>query len=371
MLGVAALSYGDAAELWLDSKSWSAPAKAQLASVIVGVVLGPEGPDPLPETPNPRDRYEPNALIRGLINALPASRRVELLRDPEHGARVRRAFLAAEDLADSELLECLPELETAQAADLLGYLRRFPRLGELARDETGAAVARMITDGWDPVRAARAGAWADLAVAAGAANTPDCVDALIRAVAVESQSSRRLDRHRFVDAILGNAVTSSVQIRSLLESLPDEHIRDVEEVLPARSRARRLCAEILTARQPPRTVTSAKPTPAAAAFPTDEELAALEDPAAALADLLRDRSSNRDAVVAHVLGSVHLADELAWRLPVRALERHPVYGPRLAAKVAGICGDSTGCWQAFDAAWRTQTQLLATSLFKRIEAGRD
>ncbi|MEU4245847.1 hypothetical protein AB0F15_00360 [Amycolatopsis sp. NPDC026612] len=65
-----------------------------------------------------------------------------------------------------------------------------------------------------------------------------------------------------------------------------------------------------------------------------------------------------------------MTDDLAWRMPVRELERHPVYGPRLAAKVAEICGDSPDRWRAFAAAWGTQTQLLTTTLFKRIEAAR-
>jgi hypothetical protein len=61
-----------------------------------------------------------------------------------------------------------------------------------------------------------------------------------------------------------------------------------------------------------------------------------------------------------------MTDDLAWRLPVKFLEDHPVYGPRLAAHIAEICGDSPARWQEFVNSWSQPTQLLASSLFKRV-----
>ncbi|WP_199746699.1 MULTISPECIES: hypothetical protein [unclassified Amycolatopsis] len=367
---IAALSYDDAAELWWDTERWSAPARTRVASSVLEAVLGSPPPEQVSEAPGWGSRRDQDSLLRGLIGELPSSRREELLRDPEHGSRVRRAFLAAEELDDAELLECLPELKTAQADEVVVYLKRFPRFAELARDEVGDRVARLIAEGWDPVRVARAGEWTDLVAVARAATTSACIDALIRAASVDGQTPRKPAHYELVDAIVGNAASSSSHIRFLLDRLSDDHVRDIHESLPARSRTRRLCAEILTARNPP-AAQSVKSVSSVEPLPTDKELAAVADPVAVLADLLGDRSRNREVVVAHVLGSAHMTDELAWRMPVRDLERHPVYGPRLAAKVAEICGDSPGRWEAFAAAWRTQTQLLATTLFKRIEAGRD
>lgn len=363
---IAELSGEDAAELSWDAEKWPAEAKARLASSILDAVLRSRPAKPSAGVSGWHARRDPETLLRSLIDQLPSSRRGELLSDPEHGPRIQRAFLAADKLADAELLECLPEVKAAEAADLLGYLKRFPRLVELARDETGEAVANLIAGGWDPVHAARTGQWADLVAVARAANTSACIDALVRAAVIEGRPGPQVAYYRFVDLIAGNRAASPSQLRNLFERLPDDHLRDIEEQFPARSRTRRLCAEILAARKP-RAVSSAKPAPPAESLPTDEELSTVADPSAVLADLLRDRSRNRDAVVAHVLESAYMTDELAWRMPMREIERHPVYGPRLAAKVVDICGDSPSRWQALAAAWGTQTQLLASSLFKRIE----
>ncbi len=368
MREVATLSYDDAAKLWWDAKNWPAQTKTQLAATILDVVLGSQPPEPPSEVPGRRDRHTPEMLLRDLIAEQPSDRRKELLSHPELGSRIRRAFLAADELTDTELLQCLPELKTAEATDVLAYLKRFPRLTQLARDEVGNVIADMIAGGWDPVRIAHAGEWADLVAVANATTTSACVDALVTA-AVDARPRQQVSYYQLVDAIVANSAASTAQLRRLLEHLPDDHLRDIEEPLPARSRARRLCAEVLTARQS-RTGPAAKPAPATENLPTDEELSAMADPVAALADLLRDRGQNRDAIVAHALSSAHMTDDLAWRMPVRELERHPVYGPRLAAKVAEICGDSPDRWRAFAAAWGTQTQLLTTTLFKRIEAAR-
>jgi hypothetical protein len=62
-----------------------------------------------------------------------------------------------------------------------------------------------------------------------------------------------------------------------------------------------------------------------------------------------------------------MTDDLAWRVPVTTLEAHPVYGPRLAAQIAEICGDSPARWQELVSSWSHQsTQLLPSSLFKRL-----
>lgn len=62
-----------------------------------------------------------------------------------------------------------------------------------------------------------------------------------------------------------------------------------------------------------------------------------------------------------------MTDDLAWRLPVKALENHPDYGPRLAAEIAMICGSSPARWEELARAWSRQpTQLLAVNLFKRL-----
>ncbi|WP_112231449.1 NUDIX domain-containing protein [Lentzea atacamensis] len=69
------------------------------------------------------------------------------------------------------------------------------------------------------------------------------------------------------------------------------------------------------------------------------------------------------------LSSSYMTDDLAWRVAVQDLERHPVYGPRLAAKVAAICGTSPSRWKALAAnSTMSHSQLLAATLFSRLEA---
>ncbi len=76
---------------------------------------------------------------------------------------------------------------------------------------------------------------------------------------------------------------------------------------------------------------------------------------------------DQDRKIQHALSSSYITDDLAWRVPVKTLEGHPVYGPRLAAQIAEICGDSPARWQEFVSSWGNQsTQLLASSLFKRL-----
>lgn len=63
-----------------------------------------------------------------------------------------------------------------------------------------------------------------------------------------------------------------------------------------------------------------------------------------------------------------MTDDLAWRVLVQALENHPVYGPRLAARIAQICGDSPERWKALASSWAQPTPLLlASTLFKRLQ----
>jgi hypothetical protein len=61
-----------------------------------------------------------------------------------------------------------------------------------------------------------------------------------------------------------------------------------------------------------------------------------------------------------------MTDDLAWRVPIKSLERHPVHGPRLQAQIAKICGDSPARWQESASSWSQPNQLLASSLFKRL-----
>lgn len=228
-----------------------------------------------------------------------------------------------------------------------------------------------------PIQAARSGHWDALVAAARLAETPDLIEALAQAAVfdraaprVESNATERWTdprRYELVDLLVSKAKISEKELRHLLDRLDLDHIQDLQESARRRGRLHRLCTQTLEARMQTTFFSSAGTAPPIA-FPTDDELLATADPQAGLRDLMNQRGHHRDEAIDHALASTYMTDELAWRLPVQVLERHPVYGPRLAAEVVKICGDSPARWQAFTRAWTQPTSLLATTLFTRLHA---
>ncbi|MGP4019131.1 hypothetical protein [Saccharopolyspora sp. 5N708] len=380
------LPYVDAARLWLDSRAWSTPKRPELASAILAVVLDSEPVKPLAHVGYGSDRYERSALVRSLADDLSAEQRLELLRNPQYGALVQQAFLAGDELPDDELIECLPEITKPHSATspdsvpaLVQYVQRFPQLIGTAGDQVRAAAAWLVADGWSPIQAAaRDDQWDALVTLARIADAPEPIDALVRAAVFDRDRPahtsptprwREPRRYELVDLLLNNPAISEEQIRYLLERLSSQHVEEIQYTARKRSRISRLCSEVLRARHP-ETEASAYAASALspAPLPTDEELSGAPDPTAVLRNLLRDRGQHRRAIVDHALNSIYMTDELAWRLPVQELERHPVYGPRLAAEITEICGNSPSRWQVFADSWARPTQLLATTLFKRLKA---
>ncbi len=375
-----ALSYMAAARLWLDnhvrSEHWP-----ELAAAIMPVAL--TKPADLPATDAyGSTRYERAALIRSLAAELAADQRLELLRDQQHGTLAQQAFLSGTELTDGELIECLPEITKRQnpiaadaIPDLVEYIHRFPRIIELAEDSLQQAAAQLVANGWSPAQLARAGRWDALITIARIADASDLVDALVKAAVFDRMEVakpgiatapwREPRRYELIELLLGKATVPDGQIRFLLDRLTVDEIDDLCESVRRRSRLSRLCAEALRMRRP----TASPAIPEALQqpeLPTDEQLAAVPDPQSVLQDMLRARSIHRDRVIAHALNSAYMTDELAWHLPVQALENHPVYGSRLAAHVTKICANSPSRWQTFADSCSQPTQLLASTLFRRL-----
>jgi hypothetical protein len=378
---LARLSYMEAARLWLDNHAWSVQ-RPGLASAILPVALSKPADLPRADAYGTA-RYERAAVVRSLAAELPADQRLELLRDRQHGAAAQQAFLAGTDLTDEELTECLPEITRRQspvAADaipaLVEYVQRYPQLVELAGGSLRQATAQLVADGWSPAQVGRAGRWDVLIAITRIADGPDLVGALAEAAVsdrteVAGNDARTMPwrdprRYELIDLLLGKTAISDRQIRFLLARLTVSEIDDLRQSARKRSRLRRLCAEALRARRPAAAAQASPEAPQQPQLPTDEQLAVTPDPRSALRDMLRARSGNWDRVIHHALSSVYMTDELAWQLPVKALEDHPVYGPRLAAQVAQICGNSPSRWQTLAESWSQPTQLLASTLFKRL-----
>lgn len=385
---IAGLTYMEAARLWLDSSpvgSSSPRPRHELAWAVLQVVLTTDPPTPPANTGYASDRYQRSSLVRSLVDQLPTGRRDDVLRDPKHGRLVQRALLAGTDLTDNDLVACLPEVldpsgpvPAAGNPALLQYVERFPRLVDLADARLGQAAAGLLTAGWSPVQAARAGHWGALVTAARIAEDPKLIDALVHAAvfdntALPTQATatprwRDPRRYELVDLLTGNTLAADDQIRHLLGRLTPDHVEELQESAPRRSKLNRLCDQELQKRRLAQTEpTQPERQQPAPELPTDQQLSTMADPQAVLRDLLRDRSQHRLTSVNHALTSTYMTDDLAWRLPVQDLERHPVYGPRLATKVAKICGNSPARWQAFTQNWAQPNQLLATTLFKRLE----
>ncbi|MFL6076964.1 MAG: hypothetical protein ACJ73S_26520 [Mycobacteriales bacterium] len=364
---VAELSYLEAAKLWLESRVWSPTPRQrfELAEAVLQVVL--TKPVELPNfTGYGSERYQRPELIRSLIEDLSPGRRQELLADPDHGRLVQQALVADTEVTDEDLVACLPEVldlsvPVSEAAEppLLQYLHRFPRLIDLAGPAVRDAVYRLARSSWSPEQAARSGQRDAIIAAARLASNPEVAGVLVRAAVIDRSPApgreaawRDPRRYELVDLLVGNPAVNEDQLHYLVDRLTVEHLEELERSALEGSALRRLCAQALHDRrpaqppawQPPRR----RPAPE---LPTDEQLSAMPDPRTVLRDLLRDRGEHRDLAVGHALDSMHMTDELAWRLPVKDLERHPVYGPKLAAKVAEMCGNSTVRWQEFTRSW--------------------
>jgi hypothetical protein len=372
------LSYVEAARLWLRHEP-----RPALAEALLPVILTKEPAEVAAEAGNWADRYERSSLIESMVKRFPAEWRLELLRDPEHGELIQQALLAGTKIGDEELIACLPEItkrsdSVGETPTLVEHVLQHPRLVDLAKPQLGVAAAQLVVDGWSPTRAAQAGQWDVLVTIARLAEAPELIEELAHAAVFDRTQPdtsgtavvrwREPRRYEFVDLLVVNSAASDKQIKYILDRLETDHIEDLRETAGKRSQLNRLTTAALHGRQPVELQQSPRRNPTALpVLPTDSELSKTDNPSKALLELFRHRGPHRDAVLAHALASKYMTDDLAWRLPVVDLEQHPSYGPRLARKIADICGDSTARWMEFANSWAQPTQLLATTLFKRLE----
>jgi hypothetical protein len=99
------LSYVQAERLWLRNEP-----RPALAEALLPVILTKELAEVTTEAGYLTDRYERSSLIESMVKRLPAERRLELLRDPEHGELIQQALLADTKIGDEELIACLPAI---------------------------------------------------------------------------------------------------------------------------------------------------------------------------------------------------------------------------------------------------------------------
>ncbi len=388
---LASLDPAAAAGLW-GHNHWHGTNRPVLAAELLPVILAaPDGSAARSSNEDPDGRL---VLIRSMARDLPPAARLELLADQSHGILVQRALLAeqrgfqggsANALGDDELLACLPMI-TAPTADatteglphVIRYVQRFPRLADIAGRQIESALAELIAGGWHPVQLARSEQWDTLALITRIADAASLLDELAKASVFgrtakgpgqgSSFQQRWQDpaRYDLVELIAGKPSTPDTAVAYILDRLGTAEIEDLSRSASSDSRLAALCMEALQQRSP-QGASGPRATPRQVHLPDDEELSKADDPSAVLLDLIQSRDYGQDRRIQHVLDSAYMTDDLAWRLPVKALENHPVYGPRLAAEIAMICGSSPTRWEELARAWSRQpTQLLAVNLFKRL-----
>jgi hypothetical protein len=380
---VASLSFAEAAHVWMYSHIWSKK-RPELAAEILPTLLAAPADSPSSETPD-GGRHERSSVIRSVASGLLPEQRLEFLHDPVHGHLLQQALLddkSRDPLTDEELVACVPEITRPQEhlsagspPDVILFLQRFPRLADLAQAQVERAVLDLGGVGWSPTQCARSSQWDVLMSVARVAEAASLLDDLALASVHDRGASnvphqqRWHDPRRYdlVEVILNKPRISDTAVSHVLDRLGKSELDDIAASAASGSRLEHLCASAIERRSPhvlPASTVAASRS--AEKLLNDEEISKVDDPQAALLDLIKSRGIDQDRKIQHALGSAYMTDDLAWRLPVKSLESHPVYGPRLAAQIAEICGDSPVRWQEFVSSWSQPTQLLASSLFKRL-----
>jgi hypothetical protein len=379
---VASLSFTEAAHVWEYSHLWSKK-RPELAAEILPVLLA--APADSPSSGAPGDiRYERSAVIRSVASSLLPEQRLEFLRNPVHGYLFQRALLdekARDPLSDEELVACVPEMTRPQKylsagsiPDVIRFLQRFPRLAELAQFQIEQAVRDLRAVDWSPAQCARSGQWDVLITVAHIAEEASLLDDMAQASVHDRGTSGSLHQQRWhdprrydlVEALLNKPQIPDAAASHILDRLGESELDDISASAAGGSRLEQLCAvarECRLPRVPAHRVTPRRPPEQ---LPSDADLSKVDAPQAVLIDLVKSRGVDQDRKIQHALSSCYMTDDLAWKLPVRCLESHPVYGPRLAAQIAEICGNSPARWQELVNSWSQPTQLLASSLFNRL-----
>lgn len=386
---IASLSFAEAAHVWVHSHLWSKK-RPELAAEIMPVLLATPAGSPSSGASGDT-RCERSSVIRSVVSSLLPEQRLEFLRNPDYGRVLQRALLddkTREPLTDEELVACVPEitrpqghLPTGSIPNVIQYLQRFPRLADLARPQVERAVADLGTVGWSSAQCARSGQWDVLMSVARITEAASLLDELAQASVYDRDARTGFSglphqrwgeprRYDLVETLTNKPLITDSAASHILDRLGEGELDDIAASAASGSRLEQLCAAAFQ-RRPPRVLPTFRviaPQPLEK-LPSDEDLSKVDDPQAVLLNLIKSRGMDQDRKIQQALSSSYMTDDLAWRLPVKSLEGHPVYGSRLAAQIADICGDSPVRWQEFVNSWSQPTQLLASSLLQAPPQG--
>jgi hypothetical protein len=266
----------------------------------------------------------------------------------------------------------------------LNRARKFPRYREFAGDEFRAVLDEAISLGGMPTPDESGHIeWDQVHAAAFFTQDPKLLEGLIPLAALPAPHFRstylnrdpwREDRARrdLVRTLLGNpSATDSVR-EAVLNSVAEEDLRVVARDEKTEPEVRFLIEHVLAERAAARAQADRARIEAAYPLLDDDELAANDNPEAALIHVIRTTrqapTARRTEAIERVLASRHLTPKVAWHLPAAHLFRHEEHGPRLAVEIAELCGSSEERWQCLrDQANPTLSpNLSAHTLIERI-----
>ena len=323
-------------------------------------------------------------VFSALTSVSPAGRLTLATTTAERGHVIRGVLLEFSDnLDDATLLACLPSItcpkdgwqdeKSDEDLDLGVMLRmialrtaaKFPRYRDLAGDQLHGILVEAVERGWWPPKPEASSYihWEELHAAAVFAQDSELIDCLATHAkgGNDAGPSRwrwsadwrdKQGRHKLLCLLLNNPAVGSATHQAVLTSMPDDDLTSLARasglsypartLIAAEQDRRTAAAEAAKAEQHAEQQSRFPPAP------TDEELAACDDPAAALASLIRNTryapTPVRTATIERILSSRHVTRDVAWRLPVVRLLDHDTFGPLLAAEIAEACGTSHERW---------------------------
>lgn len=297
-------------------------------------------------------------------------------RDGRAGRHVQWVLLSRVDpMPDPVLRVCLPAIThewlstrpgtpdlhaKIRLCALRDYVRQHPRLREIAQDRIDRTIAEALAAGWEiRPRFCWASDWEPVDAAAELSHDAKVLARIARAVVVgdfptsgvglESTSERDRCRSHVANRLAHNPYTPNGALREILPHLDEAGLGMAAQRHQQALRSR--CAHELTTRQAASTAQGGSGTRGPrrwASVPTDRQLAAQPDPAAALGERLPlpdVRSVERELAIAALLASRFSDAAVLDALPAERVLACDVQAAQVAARIVEMFGLDPAAWR--------------------------
>lgn len=294
---------------------------------------------------------------------------VSLARGGEHALQIRRILLEYPDeLTDEVLLACIPEVISEQLRDveylhgarLCGaaeYVRRWPRLRQIAAEELRGLVRDVVDGGWTPSGRYSGPEWESITALAELSDDVQLLSDAVAAIRTAEPSNYRtrdkegLDdwhggRANAVAALAANSHVPRSELIVLLPALDECGLDAIHQHSDGELRAAS-AAKLARVRQ-----TAEERRPKLIEVPNDDELAVHDDPVAVLrthVKYLNARAAQRDLTIDGLLRSRFTTPEILRTLPAARVLDAAEQADQVAELLANVCGDDYQCWNTLPA----------------------